>query len=321
MILRRDGLWVLQFQRIRRVLVTMSVSGPNGKTPLPPQDEADLRERLRRCGPETVEAVLAYRQEGNPSRLPEAVLGMLQRFVEPDMRPRLAGPGADDLRVMEDLGLDSFSLLELVALVEDVLKISISTEELRGLRTVGDVKTFVDCRVRGVAPPPPPRRYTVDEIAALLPHQPPFLFLSEALIGRTGASGQYRITGNEYFLEGHFKGNPVFPAALLLEALGQLAVLYLVAPGAPELERPANPARILFTAADGVRCQRVCRPGDTLLLQVKVKRIREPIAVFSGSVRVAGERAAAVEELSLTFELAAPATATATDASAAAPGA
>lgn len=298
--------WVLQFQRFCRLLVTMMTGGPNGKAPLSAEDEANLNERLRRCGPATLEAVLAYRRDGEVSRLPEAVLGMLGRFVDPDARPRLAAPGADDLRVMEDLGLDSFALLELVSLVEDVLHITISTEELRGLRTVGDVKVFVDCRVRGVPPPAPPRRLTVDELAALLPQQPPFLFLSEARIGRGEASGQYRITGNEFFLEGHFKDNPVFPAALLLEALGQLAVLYLLVPGRAELERPANPARILFTACDGVRCQRVCRPGDTLLLQVRVLRIRDGLATFSGTVRVGSERAASVEELSLTFEVAPP---------------
>jgi 3-hydroxyacyl-[acyl-carrier-protein] dehydratase len=45
----------------------------------------------------------------------------------------------------------------------------------------------------------------------------------------------------------------------------------------------------------------VCRPGDTLKLSVKPKRLRMPLASFEGSVRVGQERAAVAEEITLTF--------------------
>ena len=39
---------------------------------------------------------------------------------------------------------------ECFTLVEDVLQMSINNDELRNLRAVGDVKTFIDCKIRGL---------------------------------------------------------------------------------------------------------------------------------------------------------------------------
>lgn len=72
---------------------------------------------------------------------------MIARFVEPDLRSRLT-ESTDDLRLAEDLGLDSLTLMEVALLAEDVLRISITAEELRQVRTIGDVKLFVQAKVR-----------------------------------------------------------------------------------------------------------------------------------------------------------------------------
>lgn len=133
----------------------------------------------------------------------------------------------------------------------------------------------------------------------------PFLFLDEAELMPDGARGTYLITGREEALRGHFKHGPVFPASLLLEALGQLGVFYLLQH--PEAETaaggPVAPASILFTACDGVRCTRVCGPGDRLELRVKVGRLKAPLALFAGQIVLAGtaERVARAEEFVLSF--------------------
>lgn len=46
-------------------------------------------------------------------------------------------------RLIEDLGIDSFSALELVFELEDVLDMEISTEEAKGFETVDDVHKYV----------------------------------------------------------------------------------------------------------------------------------------------------------------------------------
>lgn len=140
------------------------------------------------------------------------------------------------------------------------------------------------------------------EIEKLMPHQDPFLFLDEATLGIGSASAKYKIKGDEFFLKGHFKDNPVFPGTLMLEAVGQLGVLYLLASGDPALAKPVDPKKIFFTSSDNARCSRICRPGETLNIFLKVSRVRHPLFSFEGKGSVDGQRASFVETITLTFD-------------------
>ncbi|QYY36444.1 hypothetical protein [Ruficoccus sp. ZRK36] len=140
-------------------------------------------------------------------------------------------------------------------------------------------------------------------IAAAIPHDDPFLFLDSATLSEESATGTYRIRGDEFFLRGHFRDNPVFPASIMLEALGQLAVLFLVsAPSSLLQGKTADPAKIFFHSSDEVRCSRFCRPGDVLDMQIKARRIRHPRAGFQGSITVDGQRTAYAEGINLMFD-------------------
>jgi 3-hydroxymyristoyl/3-hydroxydecanoyl-(acyl carrier protein) dehydratase len=191
--------------------------------------------------------------------------------------------------------------LEIVILVEDVLQMTINNDELRNLRAVGDVKTFIDCKIRGLPLPKPTKFMPVEGIGSVLPFQPPFLFLNEASVSSTAANGKYRISGQEFFLQGHFKDNPVMPASIMLEALGQLAVLYLLEGAPTEAGKIIGPNTIFFTGCEGVRAHRICKPGDILTLSIKPKRMKMPLATFEGAIRVGQERAVIAEEITLTF--------------------
>ena len=180
-----------------------------------------------------------------------------------------------DLRLIEDLGIDSLTMMEIVILVEEVLQMSINNEELRHLRTIGDVKQFIECKVRGLPLPKPTKFLPIEQIAGIMPIQPPFLFLSEASVNSHGANAKYKISGQEFFLQGHFKDNPVLPASIML----------------------------FFTSCEGVRCHRICKPGDVLSISIKPKRLKMPLATFEGAIRVGQEKAAMAEEITLTFGL------------------
>jgi 3-hydroxyacyl-[acyl-carrier-protein] dehydratase len=273
---------------------------PLGNKPFAPDDEAALRESLKRCSPSTFEAAVQFRKTGNADHVPAVVIGVIERFVEPDLRAKLKDAD-DDLRLIEDLGIDSLTMMEIVILVEEVLQLSINNDELRNLRTVGDVKTFIDCKIRGLPLPRPTKFLPIEHIGAVMPIQPPFLFLNEASVSSTGANGKYKITGQEFFLQGHFKDNPVMPASIMLEALGQLAVLFLLegAPTEPGMAIGAN--TIFFTGCEGVRAHRMCKPGDILTLSIKPKRMKMPLATFEGSIRVGQEKAVIAEDITLTF--------------------
>ena len=265
-----------------------------------PEDEAALREALKRCSPSTFEAAVQFRRTGNPEHVPAVVIGVIERFVEPDLRTKLKDAD-DDLRLIEDLGIDSLTMMEIVILVEDVLQMSINNDELRNLRTVGDVKTFIDCKIRGLPLPKPTKFIPIEHVAAVMPIQPPFLFLNEASVSSTSANGKYKISGQEFFLQGHFKDNPVMPASIMLEALGQLAVLYLLEGAPTEPGKVISPQTIFFTGCEGVRAHRICKPGDILTLSIKPKRMKMPLATFEGSIRVGQEKAVIAEEITLTY--------------------
>ncbi len=273
---------------------------PPTPKPFAPEDEAALREALKRCSPSAFESAVQFRKTGNAEHVPAVVIGVIERFVEPDLRTKLKDAD-DDLRLIEDLGIDSLTMMEIVILVEDVLQMTINNDELRNLRTVGDVKTFIDCKIRGLPLPKPTKFLPIEHIGAVMPIQPPFLFLNEASVSSTAANGKYKITGQEFFLQGHFKDNPVMPASIMLEALGQLAVLYLLEGHIPEPGKTVNPAQIFFTGCEGVRAHRQCKPGDILTLSIKPKRNKMPLATFEGSIRVGTEKAVIAEEISLIF--------------------
>ena len=283
------------------------INGQGSRAPFPatakpfsPEDESTLRDSLKRCSPATIEAALAYRRTHEASHLPAIIIGVIERFVEPDLRSDLK-EADDELRLVEDLGIDSLTMMEIVIMVEDVLQMQINNDELRNLRSIGDVKSFVDCRVRGLPPPRPTQFMPIEQIISVMPIQPPFLFLNEAAINSMGAQGKYKISGQEFFLQGHFKDNPVMPASMMLEALGQLAVLFLIESTSGDEGKAIDPSKIFFTSCEGIRCHRMCKPGDVLALTIKPKRTKMPLATFEGAIRVGNEKAAMAEEITLTF--------------------
>jgi acyl carrier protein len=111
-----------------------------------------LREALKRCPPSTYEAARRFRVTGDCAELSVIIRGVIERFVERDRRAQLhtAGPG---LRLIEDLGIDSLTMMEIVMLAEEALPLSISNEDLRHLRTLGEVEQFITSKLHGQPPP------------------------------------------------------------------------------------------------------------------------------------------------------------------------
>ncbi len=144
--------------------------------------------------------------------------------------------------------------------------------------------------------------YTKEEVVATMPQQDPFLFIEEVEVCGDTAKGSYTIRGDENFLKGHFPGNPVFPASIMLEGLGQLAIFLLLKRTPDEGDIAPNPKCIFFTSADGVRCTRFCKPGDKLDFYITAKRVKFPLGLFEGRILVGEEKAAYAEKISLIFD-------------------
>ena len=117
-------------------------------------DDAALREALKRCSPATYQAARRYRNTGDTTQLPAIVLGVIERYLERDLRPKLRRP-ASDLLLTDDLGIDSLTMMEIVMLAEEVLQITITSEEILHLRTLDDAQRFLAAKARSDLAPAP----------------------------------------------------------------------------------------------------------------------------------------------------------------------
>ena len=105
-----------------------------------------------------------------------------------------------------------------------------------------------------------------EEIKGLLPHREPMLLVDELELGQDGtAHGKYRVRGDEFFLQGHFPGNPVVPGVIQCEMMAQSACV-LLASGAAEGCTP------MFTSLDKVKFRNPVRPGDTVEVTASLER-------------------------------------------------
>ena len=108
-----------------------------------------------------------------------------------------------------------------------------------------------------------------DEIKKYLPHREPFLFIDEVVEIQENEIIHARklISEDEFFLEGHFPGNPIFPGVIIIEALGQASGIL----GFTTMKKtPEEGSIYVLAGVDKVRFRRRVIPGDTIDLYSKV---------------------------------------------------
>ena len=102
-----------------------------------------------------------------------------------------------------------------------------------------------------------------DDIKKYLPHREPFLFIDEVIDINQNNEIHVRkyISPDEYFLDGHFPDNPIFPGVIIIEALGQASgILGFVTMN----KTPEEGSIYVLAGVDKVRFRKRVRPGDTL---------------------------------------------------------
>lgn len=136
----------------------------------------------------------------------------------------------------------------------------------------------------------------IKQIQEILPHRYPFLLIdaiNELEEGKK-AIGIKNVTMNEYFFQGHFPNEPVMPGVLIIEALAQTGAVAL-------LSLEENKGKIAYFAAmDKVKFRKQVFPGDVLILEVEIVKIKGTIGIGKATAYVSDKK---VAEAELTFAI------------------
>jgi 3-hydroxyacyl-[acyl-carrier-protein] dehydratase len=138
--------------------------------------------------------------------------------------------------------------------------------------------------------------FSLEDINGILPHRYPFLLVDKVVEYEQGkrAVGIKSVTLNEPHFTGHFPNRPIMPGVLQVEALAQLAGIVCL-----QMEGAEPGAVFFFAGVDGVKWKKPVVPGDTLVMEVEIKKWnkRFGIATATGRAYVDGEMAVELEEM------------------------
>jgi 3-hydroxyacyl-[acyl-carrier-protein] dehydratase len=134
----------------------------------------------------------------------------------------------------------------------------------------------------------------IHKILKQLPHRYPFLLVDRVLEIDKGKSikALKNVTINEPFFVGHFPHRPVMPGVLMIEALAQAAALLSFDMMGTT---PDDKTVYYFAGIDGARFKRPVEPGDQLILNVTLDRMKAGIFKFKANATVGDELAVEAE--------------------------
>ncbi|MBX3621955.1 MAG: 3-hydroxyacyl-ACP dehydratase FabZ [Rhizobacter sp.] len=134
----------------------------------------------------------------------------------------------------------------------------------------------------------------IHQILKKLPHRYPILLVDRVLSLEKNKRIQAikNVSINEPYFNGHFPHRPVMPGVLMLEALAQAAALLAIETLGITLD---DQTVFYFAGIDGARFKRPVEPGDQLMLEVDLERMKAGVCKFKGRGLVAGELAVEAE--------------------------
>ena len=130
----------------------------------------------------------------------------------------------------------------------------------------------------------------IHEILKRLPHRYPILMVDRVLEleHKKRIRALKNVTINEPYFVGHFPHRPVMPGVMMLEALAQAAAL--LAYDAADA-KPDDKSVYYFAGIDAARFKRPVEPGDQVILDVTLERMKAGIFKFQAKASVGSETA------------------------------
>ena len=135
--------------------------------------------------------------------------------------------------------------------------------------------------------------YQIRDIMKHLPHRYPFVMVDRVVELEPGHRivTLKNVTINEPFFQGHFPGNPIMPGVLILEAMAQSAGVLTFESLPPEKRN----ILVYFMGIDRARFRRMVVPGDQLVIEIILKRLKTRAVKATGQARVDGKLAVEAE--------------------------
>ena len=134
----------------------------------------------------------------------------------------------------------------------------------------------------------------IHKILKKLPHRYPFLLVDRVVEFERDKriKALKNVSINEPFFAGHFPARPVMPGVLMLEALAQTAALLSFQ--SMDGDRDEDTV-VYFVGIDGARFKRVVEPGDQLILEASIDRVKAGIYKYKTRASVDGVTAVEAE--------------------------
>lgn len=126
------------------------------------------------------------------------------------------------------------------------------------------------------------------EMMNILPHRDDMLLLDEVENRDGEAVGRYTVRGDEFFLNGHFPGNPIVPGVILCEILAQSACVLMQ-------DAMSGGKLPVYTGLNQVKFRSPVRPGDRVETRCRIKRAKHPFYFAEGQVTVEGRLCVSAE--------------------------
>ena len=137
--------------------------------------------------------------------------------------------------------------------------------------------------------------WDINVIQKIMPHRYPFLLVDRILTleDKKRVVGIKNVTINEPFFIGHFPGQPIMPAVLIIEAMAQVGGILLLS----SVDTPEK-YLVYFIGIDKAKFRKPVVPGDQIRFELEMLSLRKRFCKMKGAAYVDGQIVAEAELLS-----------------------